>query len=253
LQAAYTWSRAAFAAPYGINAYPWLVYAYGENPTYRPQRLVVNYVWNIPLGHRDGMLGKVTQGWTLAGVTTVQDGPALNITNSGAGTIFCGGPCSAFSPLGEYAPGEGPSNLVASGSLTQRVINGLQNAAAGKVIASTQGYFNAGVVSTTVPTAASVGIPVPAGTTATAFGNIGLGAVLGPGQNNWDMSLIKTTPVFREGQSVEFRAEFFNVWNHPQFQFNSPSINSSVAQTFGEITATSVSPRIVQLALKYTF
>jgi hypothetical protein len=186
-------------------------------------------------------------------VTTVQDGPALNITNSGAGTIFCGGPCSAFSPLGEYVAGEGPSDLVASGSLTQRVINGLQNAAAGKIVAGTQGYFNTGVVSTTVPTAASVGIPVPTGTTATAYGNIGLGATLGSGQSNWDMSLSKVTSVFRENQTVEFRAEFFNTFNHPQFQFNSPSMNSSVAQTFGEITATSVSPRIVQLALKYTF
>ena len=160
----------------------------------------------------------------------------MNITNTGAGTIFCGGTCSAFTPVGQYAPGMGPANALAGGSLTQRVL--------------TAAYFNPGVYSSAVPSAASVGIPMVTGQTATAFGNVGLGDVLGPGQFNWDMSLSKTTPVFREGKSVEFRAEFFNAFNHPQF--SNPVVTSNLAN-FGQITSSSVSPRIVQLALKFTF
>jgi hypothetical protein len=209
----------------------------------------VNYVWNIPFPHHDGIMGKVSQGWTLAGVTTRQDGSALNITNAGAGTVFCGGSCSALTPQGQYNPGMGPSNVLAAGSLTQRVIDGQLNAAAGGQTTGTAGYFNSGVFATAAPTSQSVGILTTG--SATAWGNVGLGAVLGPGQNNWDMSLSKTTPVFREGQAVEFRAEFFNVWNHPQF--SNPSVGSNSLSTFGEITTASVSPRIMQVALKYSF
>ena len=247
LQAAYTWSRAFITQGYGINTYPYFLLAYGLNPNYRPQRLVVNYVWNIPFGHHDGMMGKVTQGWSLAGVTTRQDGSALTITNSGAGSIFCGGSCSAFTPQGQYMLGMGPANVLAGGTLTQRVINGQLNAQG--VATGTAGYFNAGVFAA-APSAATVGIPLVPGQAATGFGNVGLGTVLGPGQNNWDMSLSKTTPVLREGQTVEFRAEFFNIWNHPQFA--NPTLTSNIA-SFGQISNTSVSPRIIQLALKYSF
>ena len=244
LQAAYTWSRAFITQPYGINAYPYLIEAYGLNPNYRPQRLVVNYVWNIPSGHHDGIMGKATQGWALAGVTIRQDGAPLNVTNTTAGSIFCGGSCTAFTPIGQYNPGMGPANALAGGSLTQRVTNGLL----GSAVSGTAGYFNTGVYNATAPTSVSVGIPTTGA--ATAYGNVGLGDVLGPGQNNWDMSLSKTTPIFREGQTVEFRAEFFNLWNHPQF--SNPVVASNLA-TFGQITTASVSPRIVQLALKFSF
>ena len=246
LQAAYTWSRGFITQPYGINIYPYLVEAYGLNPNYRPQRLVVNYVWNIPSGHHDGFVGKLAEGWSLAGVTIRQDGSPLNITNSNAGSIFCGGSCTAFTPTGQFIAGMGPSNALAGGSLTQRVNNGLLNNAG--VATGTAGYFNAGVFSVAAPTSASVGIPTTGA--ATAYGNAGLGIVLGPGQNNWDVSISKTTVVFHENQTLQFRAEFFNIWNHPQF--SNPVVTSNLS-TFGSITTTSVSPRIVQLALKYSF
>jgi len=83
----------------------------------------------------------------------------------------------------------------------------------------------------------------------------------GPGINNWDMSLIKETKI-NERFSVEIRAEFFNVFNHTQFenptsesagQFQDVStlgnINSSI---FGIITQAR-DPRIGQLALKVLF
>jgi hypothetical protein len=70
----------------------------------------------------------------------------------------------------------------------------------------------------------------------------------GPGLNNWDLALHKMTRV-TERTSVEFRAEFFNVFNHAQFGGPSGDISSS---TFGLVTG-AYDPRIGQMALKFYF
>jgi hypothetical protein len=70
----------------------------------------------------------------------------------------------------------------------------------------------------------------------------------GPGLNNFDMSLLKETKI-TESTSLEFRAEFFNVFNHAQFLNPSGSVT---AATFGKITSAR-DPRIGQLALKFLF
>jgi RNase P/RNase MRP subunit POP5 len=66
------------------------------------------------------------------------------------------------------------------------------------------------------------------------------------------MSLIKTTTVggLREDATLTFRTEFFNTFNHPQF--NIPVVAVS-ASNFGQINSASVNPRLVQFALKYAF
>ena len=86
----------------------------------------------------------------------------------------------------------------------------------------------------------------------TAFGNSGTGIVDGPGQANLDLSLSKTVivnwPI--ENSSIQFRAEFFNALNHPQFA--NPDTNFS-SPTFGVISSTAINPRVIQLALKLAF
>jgi hypothetical protein len=94
--------------------------------------------------------------------------------------------------------------------------------------------------------------PVISSDGGTAFGNMGVGIVNGPGQFNFDLSAIKHTKVRwpSEVSDVEFRAEFFNAFNHPQFA--NPDTNASDT-TFGDILNTSVSPRVMQFALKFSF
>lgn len=70
----------------------------------------------------------------------------------------------------------------------------------------------------------------------------------GPGENNFDLALLKDFHL-RESKSLEFRAEFFNVFNHTQFESPNGNINSG---TFGVVTGAQ-DPRIGQLALKFSF
>ena len=80
------------------------------------------------------------------------------------------------------------------------------------------------------------------------FGNFGRNVFHGPGLNNWDFSLLKRTKI-NESHSVEFRTEFFNLFNHTQFRSPTGSISSV---NFGRITDTR-DPRIIQFYLRYTF
>lgn len=71
----------------------------------------------------------------------------------------------------------------------------------------------------------------------------------GPSVFTWDFGLIKRTNI-TETVNVEFRAEFFNILNHPIFFVGNQNINST---NFGQITTTFTDPRVVQLALKLNF
>jgi carboxypeptidase family protein len=93
------------------------------------------------------------------------------------------------------------------------------------------------------------------------FGQLGTGArapVYGPRFVNTDFSIIKDFPLsFREGMGLQFRAEFFNLFNHPQYWM--PGISSTGEQdigttsSFGVISNTVNNPRLIQFALKLKF
>ena len=83
----------------------------------------------------------------------------------------------------------------------------------------------------------------------TDFGNTGVGILRGPDQRNTDLSFIKQTRI-TEAVGLEFRAEFFNIFNTTQFA----NPNTTLATGgFGVITRTTVASRIGQLALKLRF
>ncbi|HXJ96888.1 MAG TPA: carboxypeptidase regulatory-like domain-containing protein [Terriglobia bacterium] len=89
------------------------------------------------------------------------------------------------------------------------------------------------------------------------LGNSDRTPLSGPGFVNTDFSLIKNIPL-RETMALQFRAEFFNLWNTPQFAqpANNPSVGYVAdvsAAGFGEITQTVNNPRLIQFALKLTF
>jgi hypothetical protein len=88
---------------------------------------------------------------------------------------------------------------------------------------------------------------------APAAGELGDAArvpVVGPDFVNSDFSVIKDFPLAREGMGLNFRAEFFNLFNHPEF--GSP-VNDINSPGFGAVNSTVNNPRLIQLALKLTF
>jgi hypothetical protein len=74
--------------------------------------------------------------------------------------------------------------------------------------------------------------------------------VTGPGFVNTDFSVIKQFALPWREMGLNFRAEFFNLFNHPQF--GSP-VNDVSAAGFGSVNSTVNNPRLVQLALKLSF
>jgi hypothetical protein len=82
------------------------------------------------------------------------------------------------------------------------------------------------------------------------LGNAARVPVSGPGFINTDFSVIKQFPLPREGMGLNFRAEFFNLFNHPQFGMPVNDIN---ATGFGAVNSTVNNPRLIQLALKLSF
>lgn len=74
----------------------------------------------------------------------------------------------------------------------------------------------------------------------------------GPSYFNLDLGLGKTFPVYRERVNLKFRADAFNSLNHPSFDTPSNDITESGGK-FGVISATSTSPRVLQLALRLEF
>jgi len=248
-QAAYAWSKSlASATGFYNNDANNYGQQYGLNSSYRPQRLSVNYNWDLPLGHSQGLTGKLMNGWTLSGVTILQDGTPLTISDTRGGTVYGFGPGSLQVSTAEYCPGMGAANAASTGSDKQRLggFNG------GQGWFNKAGFFGLGT-NGGCSAAGATGTPAIGSDGSTGYGNSSIGIALGPGQFNWDMSLVKTTKVggIREDATLQFRTEFFNAFNHAQF--SNPAVTDVSKGTFGQITSTSVNPRLIQFALKYLF
>jgi hypothetical protein len=92
----------------------------------------------------------------------------------------------------------------------------------------------------------------------TSFGTSGRGVIIGPGVNNWDVSLVKNFR-WRENLRLRFSTDFVNAFNHQNL--GNPSVSptfdaTTLKQTntnFGRITGLSRDPRIIQFGLKFNF
>ncbi len=197
---------------------------YGLDNFIRPLRLIINYSYQFPKPRwENAFTQQALGGWSLQGVTTFQTGHYLTVTTTNGASVY-GIATDRAQLSGTCKPGQ----YVNSGSITSKLNN----------------YINAKCF-TTPPVVGADGV-------ATGFGNSGVGILQGPSELNFDFSLIKLFPLhkIRDSANLEFRSEFFNIFNHPLFQ--DPDVNFG-DPTFGQITNTYGNPRIIQLALKLTF
>jgi len=176
-------------------------------------RVVVSYVWDLPTPKFNGFVGKMAGGWDLSGIVTVQSGFPIRITSQDD--------IEEMNSFDFELPGQ-PNQTGPFKSQDPRTHGGY-------------GFDPALFTNDTVPLG--------------TFGNSKRTICCGPGIGNWDFALHKTTPI-TERQSVEFRAEFFNLFNHTQFL--NPDGNITDGSDFGRIKRARA-PRQVQFALKWLF
>jgi len=210
---------------------------YGRSDFNREHRFIFSFYYNFPnLKFDNPVSNAFLHGWALSGVTTIQSGVPLSLTGSNGNNAF-----GITNDRLQMAPGCTYADLVTSGSVHDR----LGGASGGA------GYINRVCINGLLAVGGSPVWPVVEPGGGTNFGNSGVGIITGPGQNNSDIAVIKRTSIgwLKEGANVEFRTEFYNAFNTPQF--SNPA--TGFGGTFGVISSTSVSPRIIQFGLKVNF
>ncbi len=199
--------------------------SYGPDFYVRPHRFVANYTYELPgPAGQTSLKGELLGGWAVSSVVVIQAGHFLTAQFFNGASVY-----GNFSDRASLSGTCKPSQYVNSGGVRNHLNN----------------YINANCFAP--PAAFSSDDP-----NALGFGNSGTGIFTGPGQNNWDIAVLKHFPVRwpREASSLEFRAEFFNAFNHTQFSDPDSNYGDS---TFGQISSTSVNPRLIQFALKFSF
>lgn len=175
-------------------------------------RLVLSYYYELPVRKYSGFAGKVLDDWDISGIYSYQTGFPIRITSSSDNELM-------YSAFFEY-PGE-PDQVGPFTKLNPKSNGGY--------------YFNSSAFSED-----------------NTFGRIGDAKrtiCCGPAINNFDFALHKVISM-GESRHFEFRAEFFNMFNHTQF--NNPDGNITDGSDFGRIKRAK-DPREVQMALKYYF
>lgn len=84
---------------------------------------------------------------------------------------------------------------------------------------------------------------------ASGWGNAGRNILRGPDQRNLDLSVVKFFHI-TENQKLEFRSEFFNLFNTTNF---ANPVNVLTSANFGQVVRTTTGPRVIQFGAKYSF
>jgi hypothetical protein len=204
----------------------------------RRHRLTIAYAYDVPVPH-SGIFGtQAFQGWGVSGLLTFQSGQVFTPSDGNAGGAYgfvLGTPlavCSNVAPSLPTCTAGAPTNpqsTLTTGSIESRLGN----------------YINPNFFSDPVAVANNND---PG---ATGFGTGMRNIYRGPFQSNVDFSISKSFHITEKHRFV-FRADAFNVFNHPVFSIPN-SVEWTSPGTFGNITSTVIPARLLQLGLKYNF
>jgi hypothetical protein len=245
-QANYTWAKtmtdadAVWSAPgtsggVTMNNPLCLRCEYGPATYSVKQRAVANFEYNIPFGHFSQLPKRLTQGWQVLGIFSAQSGFPFTVVGP-YGTLQFG--YDSFDGVGARPfLGQTPTYNKSGGP--QLFSNDvLANSAAVAAGGNVTGPFFA------IPTTTNA-----SGSTVTSPGNLGRNTFTGPGWWNFDFSLIKDTHI-TERSTLQFRAEFFNLPNHPTFATPNSTLGNP---NFGTSTNTATAERQIQFGLRLMF
>lgn len=177
----------------------------------------LNFLYDLPTTPFQGKLRYLANGWTLAGIATLSSG-------------------NPFTPLVGFCQsdvtqncGSDRPNLAPGRSIEDAVIGGR----------NPERFFDPTVF--TLPERGTIG-------------NVGRNTLTGPGFKDVDFSVFKKIPV-AEGRTLQFRAEFFNLFNRPNFALPVSNIFTSAGrqENAGTISRTTNFGREIQFGLKYSF
>jgi hypothetical protein len=199
--------------------------------------MVLNYLYELPTfaGAKNGFARQALGGWQVNGIYTVRTGFPYTVLQGNTMN-------TANSPA--------RPDRVKNGTLSNPTVNQWFDASAFNVLSCQD---------TRYPELCH-------------YGNAGVGILSGPGFNNLDLSILKNFRV-REGMNLQFRTEFFNIANHPNFSIPNRTLRTGPAYLPstpggayplqnvgakdsgqpGQITSTVQPMRIIQLALRFTF
>ena len=194
---------------------------YARSDFNQKQLFRLNGVWNLPQFKKLGFVRYGLGGWEVSGIVNYSSGYPFSVTT------------------GSAAPWLGAGRDI--GSLRLNLTGTSPCAGCG----SKDNWARVGYFTQTAFTSPLIA-PAVYGT----FGNSGRNTLTGPSYFDTDMSLVKNFPLLpRENSKLQFRADFFNLFNN--VNFNSPTTSSS-SSVFGKITSAQ-NARQVQLALRVSF
>jgi len=180
--------------------------------------LVATYSYQFPFERFTSRMKPLARGWQISGITRISSGFPVTISSDVDTSLQGSSPNGVNNhliDLPDYTPG--------SLNINGNPRNGLS-------------YFN-----TDLFTTAALGTP----------GGASRRTIHGPGMLNFDISLMKTFKI-GETKNLQFRWETFNSFNHAQF-FGPSSVNGDFdSSLFGQVVK-AAPPRLMQLALKFTF
>ncbi|MGA9567809.1 MAG: carboxypeptidase regulatory-like domain-containing protein [Candidatus Korobacteraceae bacterium] len=179
-------------------------------------RFVFSYTWDLPFwvnGHE--WYKQALGGWQLSGIVTLMSGTPFTVFDSN--DVSAQGSAPEITGFSAQRP-----NLVGNPNNGPHSVSAWLNASAFQQL---DPVLDAG-----------------------EFGTAGRNIAIGPGYMDWDFGMLKNIKV-AESMSLQFRAELFNILNHPNFRLPDSDISSP---TFNQILAAR-DPRQVQFALKFLF
>ena len=208
------------------------------------QNFVVSYVWEMPFNRIFHALPRLTKGWQLQGITRFATGFPIQMGDGNPSSL-----CTQFDPTSDPTNPtplcQGDASLVGSPSTDMPNRVGPIHIHNPRATAN-HTYFDQSAFTATACGLSTTGVLL--GTDCGSFGTANRRFFHGPGTNNTDLGITKMIPL-NEAMHFEIRGEFFNIFNHAQF--NNPTGDISNAN-FGNVTSANAA-RIGQVSAKFVW